>query len=51
MKGTEGTEGEKGTGLGLILCIDFISQHNGKFRVISDYGSGSTFEFTIPHSK
>ena len=45
----EGTDGEKGTGLGLILCKDFISQHNGKIWVISDYGNGSTFKFSIPH--
>ena len=43
-----GTENETGTGLGLILCNDFIKKHKGKIWAESESGNGSTFYFTIP---
>ncbi len=45
---TPGTENEKGSGLGIILCRDFIKKHGGKIWVESKVGEGTKFYFTLP---
>lgn len=47
-RSTSGTSNEKGTGLGLLICKEFIELNKGKIRVESKQGNGSKFIFTLP---
>lgn len=50
MKLRKGTSGEPGTGLGLIICKDFIERNGGELWVKSIIGQGADFYFTLPTS-
>ena len=45
---TRGTENEKGTGLGLILCKEFVEKNKGKIWIESKLGEGTSVKFTLP---
>lgn len=50
-KSEKGTAGEKGTGLGLILCKELVELNRGLIWAESALGEGSTFTFTLPLKK
>jgi signal transduction histidine kinase/ligand-binding sensor domain-containing protein len=47
----EGTEGERGTGLGLTICKEFLKINGGRLLIESEEGKGSTFTFSLPVAK
>lgn len=47
---TPGTNKESGTGLGLLLCKQFVEKHHGEIRVNSEVGRGSKFTFSLPRT-
>jgi two-component system, sensor histidine kinase and response regulator len=48
---TNGTNDERGTGLGLMLCKEFLEKNDGHLIIESEPGTGSTFSFTLPLAK
>lgn len=50
-KSTKGTNNETGSGLGLVLCHEFIMKNEGNIWARSESGNGSTFTFTLPLQK
>jgi len=49
-RSTNGTAGEKGTGLGLLLCREFVEKHGGRIWAESEAGQGASFHFLLPNA-
>nr|WP_282104103.1 hybrid sensor histidine kinase/response regulator [Methylobacterium sp. 37f] len=47
---TNGTAGERGSGLGLLLCRDLVERQGGELTVVSSPDQGTTFRFTLPEA-
>lgn len=47
---TKGTQGEEGTGLGLVLCHDFVYQNSGRIWAVSAPGEGTCISFSLPRA-
>jgi two-component system, sensor histidine kinase and response regulator len=48
---TKGTASESGTGLGLMLCKEFLAKNGGHMHIESEEGNGSVFSFTLPKAE
>jgi two-component system, sensor histidine kinase and response regulator len=48
---TQGTANEKGTGLGLVLCKEFVEKNQGTIKVESTLGIGTTFTINLPRAE
>ena len=48
---SRGTNDEKGTGLGLIICKELIEMNGGQISFVSQENKGTTFTFTLPRAK
>ena len=44
----KGTHDEKGSGIGLRICRDFVKRNGGKMEIESEIGKGSHFSFSLP---
>ena len=49
LRSTLGTNNERGAGLGLLICKEFVEMHGGIIQFESEPGTGSEFKFTLPH--
>jgi signal transduction histidine kinase len=49
-KSVKGTRGEEGSGLGLLICKEFVQTNGGEITVKSTPGKGTTFTFTVPRN-
>ncbi|OGU34366.1 MAG: hypothetical protein A2068_14215 [Ignavibacteria bacterium GWB2_35_6b] len=47
---TPGTNAEKGTGLGLIICKEFVEKNGGTIKIVSSPGNGTEFKIKLPRA-